>query len=70
STLRKIDFYKRPGVAETLDWARALVGLKVSQVEPSMLEETAGCILKYKDDVERLTAIGGARLLAGDIPEN
>jgi MoxR-like ATPase len=70
STLRKIDFYKRPGVAETLDWARALVGLKVSQVEPSMLEETAGCILKYKDDVERLTVIGGARLLAGDIPEN
>jgi MoxR-like ATPase len=70
STLRKIDFYKRPGVAETLDWARALVGLKVSQVEPAMLEETAGCILKYKDDVERLTTIGGARLLAGDIPEN
>jgi MoxR-like ATPase len=70
STLRKIDFYKRPGVAETLDWARALMGMKVSQLEPTVLEETAGVLLKYKDDVERLSSIGGARLLSGDIPEN
>lgn len=69
ATLRKIDFYKRPGVAETLDWARALINLKISHVEPLVLEETAGCLLKYKDDVERLVSIGGARLLAGDIPE-
>jgi len=65
-TLREVDFYKRPGVAETLDWARALVGLNVSRVDPTTLEETAGCILKYKDDIERLRSIGTAKILSGD----
>ena len=66
-TLRQIDFYKRPGVAETLDWARALTGLKLSHIEPATLEETAGCILKYKDDIERLRAIGSAKIIAGNL---
>lgn len=69
-TLREIDFYKRPGVAETLDWARALVGLKVSRVDPTTLEETAGCILKYKDDIERLRSIGTAKILSGEAGSN
>jgi MoxR-like ATPase len=69
-TLRDVDFYKRPGVAETLDWARALVGLKVSQVDPMTLEETAGCILKYKDDIDRLRSIGTAKVLSGDVDAN
>lgn len=63
-TLREIEFYKRPGVAETLDWARALVGLNVDRIDPSLLEETAGCVLKYKDDIDRLRSIGAARILA------
>jgi MoxR-like ATPase len=69
-TLRDVDFYKRPGVAETLDWARALVGLEVSRVDPTTLEETAGCILKYKDDIERLRSIGTAKILSGDTGTN
>jgi MoxR-like ATPase len=62
--LREIEFYKRPGVAETLDWARALQVLKVDQVDPALLEETAGCVLKFKDDIERLRSIGAAQILA------
>jgi len=69
-TLRDVDFYKRPGVAETLDWAKALVGLKVSQVDSMTLEETAGCILKYKDDIDRLRTIGTAKILSGDVGAN
>jgi len=53
-TLREIEFYKRPGVAETLDWARALAVLKVDRIDPALLEETAGCVFKFKDDIERL----------------
>jgi MoxR-like ATPase len=66
-TLRQIDFYKRPGVAETLDWAQALTGLKLSHIDPTTLEETAGCILKYKDDIERLRAMGSAKIIAGNL---
>ncbi len=63
-SLREIEFYKRPGVAETLDWAQALQLLKVDRVEPTVLEETAGCVLKFKEDIERLRSIGAAQILA------
>jgi len=66
-TLREIDLYKRPGVAEAIDWARALVGMDVTSVEASVLEETAGCVLKYRDDIEKLRSVGTSRILAGDI---
>ncbi len=69
-TLREVDFYKRPGVAETLDWARALVSLKILEIDPATLEETAGCILKYKDDIERLRSIGTAKVLSGSAGAN
>jgi MoxR-like ATPase len=62
--LRKIEFYKRPGVAETLDWARSLEVLKVDRIDPGLLEETAGCVLKFKDDIERLRSIGAAQIMA------
>ena len=62
--LREIEFYKRPGVAETLDWARALAVLKADLIDPGLLEETAGCVLKFKDDIERLKSIGAAQILA------
>jgi MoxR-like ATPase len=67
-TLRAIDFYKRPGIAETLDWSRALFGLGVSEITPESLLETAGVVLKYRDDIERLRAIGPAQILAGVAP--
>jgi MoxR-like ATPase len=66
-TLRAVDFYKRPGIAETLDWGRALVGMHVSEVNGGTLEETAGVLLKYHDDVERLRAIGGTNVVEGHV---
>ena len=66
-TLREVDFYKRPGIAETLDWSRALVGLRVDEVRGATLEETAGCLLKYHDDIQRMRAIGGANVVEGKI---
>ena len=61
--LRAIDFYKRPGVAESLDWARALLGLNISEVLPETLMDTAGVVLKYRDDIDRLAKSDLAALL-------
>ena len=66
-TLRAVDFYKRPGIAETLDWSRALVGLRVSEIGATTLEETAGCLLKYHDDIQRLQSIGAGNVLEGNV---
>ncbi|MDW8326263.1 MAG: MoxR family ATPase [Anaerolineales bacterium] len=52
--LRRADLYKVPGVAETLDWTAALVALDQQALEPSIVEETLGVILKYQDDVEKV----------------
>ncbi|MGE0486512.1 MAG: AAA family ATPase [Gammaproteobacteria bacterium] len=63
--LRAIDFYKRPGVAEALDWARALLGLDVAALVPDTLRETAGVVLKYRDDIDRLGRVDLEALLEG-----
>jgi MoxR-like ATPase len=65
--LREVDFYKRPGIAETLDWSRALLGLDVRTLTPELLLETAGVLLKYRDDLERLRTLDLERLLAGEV---
>lgn len=52
--MRQQHFYKRPGVAETLDWARALLYLGRERLEISTITDTLGCILKYKEDVEKV----------------
>ncbi len=52
--LRRVDLYKIPGVAETLDWTAALVALDRQALEPSIVEDTLGAILKYQDDVEKV----------------
>ena len=52
--LRKIDFLKKPGVAETIDWSKALLGLAQEVITPDILVETSGVLLKYKDDIDRL----------------
>ena len=66
--LRDIDFYKRPGIAETLDWSRALFGLELDTIDDQTLQDTAGVVLKYRDDIERLKGLGMETLLenAGD----
>jgi MoxR-like ATPase len=51
--LRIVNFYKRPGIAETLDWAAALLALNRHRLDKAAVEETLGCIFKYKDDMER-----------------
>jgi MoxR-like ATPase len=51
--LRQINFYKRPGIAETLDWAQALLHLNQAMLVPETIRETVGCILKYHEDVEK-----------------
>lgn len=52
--LRQADLYKVPGVAETLDWITALVALDQQALDPGIVEETLGVILKYQDDVEKI----------------
>ncbi len=52
--LRRADLYKIPGVAETLDWTAALVALDQTALEPGIVEETLGVILKYQDDVDKV----------------
>ncbi|MCU7813992.1 MAG: MoxR family ATPase [Candidatus Thiodiazotropha sp. (ex Lucinoma kastoroae)] len=56
--LRDQDFYKRPGIAETIDWASALLSLKVTDLDRKSAEATLGCILKYKGDIEKLRELG------------
>jgi MoxR-like ATPase len=52
--LRKADLYKLPGVAETLDWAGALLALDQTRLSRAMIEDTLGVLLKYQDDVEKV----------------
>lgn len=56
--VRKEEFYKLPGVAETLDWAEALGHLNATEITPQMIEKTLGIILKYQDDVDKLSGQG------------
>ncbi len=67
--LRAVDFYKRPGVAEALDWARALLGLDLTDILPETLRETAGVILKYREDINRLDRLDLEALLEGHAVE-
>ena len=50
---REGDYYKRPGVAETLDWGLALMALGKDSLDPEIVDETLGCLFKYQDDVKR-----------------
>ena len=52
--LRQMDFYKRPGVAETLDWVHALLLLNRDRLDEETLEDTLGCLFKYQEDMERV----------------
>jgi MoxR-like ATPase len=52
--LREMDLYKLPGVAETLDWTTALVALDQHALDPVIVDETLGAVLKYQDDIEKV----------------
>ncbi len=53
--LRRVDLYKVPGVAETLDWAAALVALDQTALNRQLVTETLGVILKYQDDIDKVS---------------
>ena len=64
--LRRLDLFKPPGVAETLDWASALQVLGAEVLSPEAASDTLGVILKYEDDIERVRAGGVGCLTAED----
>jgi MoxR-like ATPase len=51
--MRAVDFLKKPGVSETLDWAMALMAMQKNYLDAEVVTETLGCILKYQDDIKR-----------------
>lgn len=61
--LRSEDLFKRPGVAETIDWARCLLALDVIQLSPEVIADTLGAILKYQDDIQKLGGSAVSKLL-------
>ncbi len=63
-SLRKEDFFKSPGVAETLDWASALLELGAKSLDPALVGDTLGVVLKYQDDIGRLDKTKIEALLA------
>jgi MoxR-like ATPase len=67
--VRERDFYKRPGVAETLDWAQALVTLHRDALDPQVVDETLGCIFKYNDDIDAFRASGADEIVARAVAE-
>jgi MoxR-like ATPase len=63
-SLRKSDLFKRPGVAETLDWAQALTALDTVSLSPDAVQSTLGVLLKYQDDLAKLRGEEITRLVA------
>jgi MoxR-like ATPase len=68
--LRKVELYKVPGIAETLDWAEALVALDQQSITPPLIQDTLGVLLKYEDDLKSLehTSITGILARSEDAP--
>lgn len=62
--LREEDLFKRPGVAETIDWANALTQLNVVTLTADVINDTLGSLLKYQDDIAKVQGSEAARLLA------
>jgi len=62
--LREGDYFKLPGVAETIDWAQALAALDAKALEQGAVDETLGVLLKYQDDIAKLKGEEAARLIA------
>jgi len=61
--LRTEDLFKKPGVAETIDWANCLLALDVIDLSPEVIADTLGAILKYQDDITKLHGSEAKRIL-------
>ena len=57
-TLREKDLFKKPGTAETLDWAEAIQALNQTEISAPIIESTLGVLLKYQDDIEKVSSNG------------
>lgn len=61
--LRDEDLFKKPGVAETIDWAKCLVALDAVALSPQVIADTLGALLKYQDDISKLQGAEAKRIL-------
>ncbi len=61
--LRTEDLFKKPGVAETIDWAKCLLALDVIDLSPDVIADTLGAILKYQDDIQKIAGGEIAKIL-------
>ena len=61
--LRHEDLFKKPGVAETIDWAKCLVALDAIALSPQVIADTLGALLKYQDDIARMQGSEAKRIL-------
>jgi MoxR-like ATPase len=61
--LRAVDLFKLPGVAETIDWTKALTALDTKALDPETINDTLGVLLKYQDDITKVRGAEAARLV-------
>jgi MoxR-like ATPase len=61
--LRTEDLFKKPGVAETIDWAKCLLALDALTLSPEVIADTLGAVLKYQDDIAKLQGSEAKRIL-------
>ena len=61
--LRRLELYKLPGIAETIEWARALMELDSIVLDPQVLQDTLGVLLKYQDDIAQVQGAQALKLL-------
>ncbi len=61
--IRKQDLFKAPGVAETLDWASALTELDAVALDPALVSDTLGVLLKYQDDISKIQGAKASELI-------
>jgi MoxR-like ATPase len=61
--LRREELFKVPGVAETLDWASALIELDAVALDPALVSDTLGVLLKYQDDIQRMQGTRAKEML-------
>ncbi len=61
--LRAEDLFKKPGVAETIDWAKCLLALDAIALSPEVIADTLGAVLKYQDDIQKLQGLEARKIL-------
>jgi MoxR-like ATPase len=62
--LRRTDLFKFPGIAETIDWSSALIQLDRLSLDPETINDTLGVLLKYQDDITKISGATAANILA------